>query len=450
MLLCCYVAMLLSPSVHAQENDWVFGGDDPIKTQGEAIDACEEKGELSADCMVQFNLDKHLVAALCSTGGIGCTANPEKAEEFRKGSALGQMGNLIATLYTPPASSVYYAYDLLHNAGLVPKAYAQGIGFSGLSPILGLWKMFRNISYMLLVVFLIIIGLMVMFRMKIDPQTVISVQNALPRIAVTLLLITFSYAIAGFMIDLMYLAILLVIALLGQGGAIPAGATEVVQGRYLTEGLRNLFGGVFGAGTRGIDDIVKLLTGGWLADFSWGIGWIARAVLGVIVSLFVVIALLFVSVKIFLALLNSYIQVILAIIFAPFQLVFGALPGQNPFGGWLKGLIANLIVFPATAAILILAMFFTTQNVKIWTPPMLSSTTGGGVTGLIGLGLVLFIPTLLDKIKEMFAAKPTMPMGLGTIMGPTTGGVMNLLQLAGTLRTSGVWPTKPAPAAEKK
>jgi len=46
-----------------------------------------------------------------------------------------------------------------------------------------------------------------MFRAKINPQTVISVENSLPKIVVALLLITFSFPIAGFLIDLTYISI---------------------------------------------------------------------------------------------------------------------------------------------------------------------------------------------------------------------------------------------------
>ena len=37
-----------------------------------------------------------------------------------------------------------------------------------------------------------------------SPQTIVTIQSALPKIVVTLILVTFSYAIAGFMVDLVY------------------------------------------------------------------------------------------------------------------------------------------------------------------------------------------------------------------------------------------------------
>ena len=60
---------------------------------------------------------------------------------------------------------------------------------------------------------------MIMFRMKINPQTVINIENALPRIVVAMLLITFSFAIAGFLIDMMYVLIAIIISLVSGNGA---------------------------------------------------------------------------------------------------------------------------------------------------------------------------------------------------------------------------------------
>jgi hypothetical protein len=151
---------------------------------------------------------------LCGLIGEACTDNPKDGEKNFNHSLFGFMTNLIVLPYAnPPASGVYWAYSGLQNAGFVPKTYAaEGIGFAAIKPFMSIWKVFRDISYMLLVLVLIAIGFMIMFRAKLNPQTVISVENSLPKIVVALLLITFSFPIAGFLIDLMYVMILLVIS----------------------------------------------------------------------------------------------------------------------------------------------------------------------------------------------------------------------------------------------
>src|SRR3990170_138343 len=130
-------------------------------------------------------------------------------------------------------------------------AYAQGAGYTALSPLIPLWTAFRNISYLAFVVIFILIGFMIMFRAKLDPQTVVNVQNSLPKLVITLLLITFSFAIAGFMVDLIYLGIYLMLSVLASQGLI----SNAVAARNTLIG-ENLFtflfkGGIFRAGQTG-------------------------------------------------------------------------------------------------------------------------------------------------------------------------------------------------------
>jgi len=155
---------------------------------------------------------------ICGMMGEACTDRPEDGDINYNKSILGFMSNIIILPFkAPPASGVYWAYSGLQNAGLISKSYAaEGIGFAAISPFMNLWKIFRDLSYMLLVLVLIGIGFMIMFRMKINPQTIISVENSLPKIVVSLILITFSFAIAGFLIDLMYIIIAISISLLSN------------------------------------------------------------------------------------------------------------------------------------------------------------------------------------------------------------------------------------------
>ena len=153
-------------------------------------------------------------------GGAWDTSDPSGSVlplNFQHGALSGLGGSIIAMYANPPASTREYAIDLGKTLGFLPKyAVAQGIGFSGLSPLLPIWKVSRDISYGILAVILIVVGLMVMFRKKIDPKTVVTVQNSIPRIVVALLLVTFSYAIVGILIDGMYLLIALIVSMISS------------------------------------------------------------------------------------------------------------------------------------------------------------------------------------------------------------------------------------------
>jgi len=377
--------------------------------------------------------------------------NPERG--YKK-STLANVSNLIDGIYSnPPASFTYYAYDLLHNAGLVPKAHAQGIGFSGLTPLLPLWKAFRNIAYMLIVVVLIVIGFMIMFRMKINPQTVISIQNALPRIAITLLLITFSYAVVGLMIDLMYLGILLVASVLGNAAGFDPERIASLQSHYTTGGLGTLFGAVFTGGFGALDDFFKaLLPGnaaistlvalvaglsGTLGPAGWPAGILGAAVPTALFLFIFALSLLFILIRIFIVLLSSYIQIILALIFGPIQILFDAIPGRSGFMSWLLGIVANLIVFPVTALMLILGAILTTANInpgagELWSPPLVGALTGGKATvAFIGVGILMLTPGMASRAKKMLQPKPAMPIGPGAILAPFGMATQQTLTTAG-------------------
>lgn len=356
-------------------------------------------------------------------------------------TAMGTITQLMASMYAnPPASGIAYTYDLLAGAGfLAPPAYAQGIGFSALSPFLPFWKVTRNISYMLLIVVMVAIGFMIIFRTKIDPKTVIGVQAALPKIVFTLILITFSYPIVGFMIDLMYLVMAIAISLMisGMGGNLAGADVANLQSTYMTAGLGDLFGAVFwpmGAVLVGLKSLLLPSTG-----FAAAIGIIvaitqgplALLITGIPAALFTLIialGLLFTFIRLLLLLANSYIQLLIGLILGPILLLGEAIPGKSAFSGWFLNIIANLVVFPATAVIIMFSVWLASQgqlNTTTWSPPFLGVANPG--TGLfhafLGLAVIFMAPTLVATIKKAFHPKPVVPAGVGTAFAPATGAI---------------------------
>lgn len=65
-----------------------------------------------------------------------------------------------------------------------------------------LWSQSRNIAYLFFVIAMIVIGFMIMFRNKIGGQMMVTITNSIPQLIVCLILVTFSFAIAGIMLDL--------------------------------------------------------------------------------------------------------------------------------------------------------------------------------------------------------------------------------------------------------
>ncbi len=143
-----------------------------------------------------------------TTGKIGYNpASLDKDGSPKIGGIVGASTNLISALYTPTISTSQYTDYLAQNFGIVKPAYAQefGYGFQGLNPLLTLWTAIRNMAYFLLMVAFVIIGLGIMLRIEMSPRTIMTIQNQIPRIIVCIILVTFSYGIAGLLIDTMWL-----------------------------------------------------------------------------------------------------------------------------------------------------------------------------------------------------------------------------------------------------
>jgi len=183
----------------------------------------------------------------CSTIGELCENGLDPEINAAK-SISGKLTSIVAAPYAnPPASGVYFVYESLHHNGFIPQAYAaEGIGFASMQSLLPAWKQFRNVSYLILILVIIAIGFMIMFRMKLNPQTVISIESALPRIVITMILIGFSFAIAGFLIDLMYILMAMLLSIFSNLLNIDVGD---LYGKYLKAGPDDIFNLVTGDAT---------------------------------------------------------------------------------------------------------------------------------------------------------------------------------------------------------
>lgn len=330
-----------------------------------------------------------------------------------------------ASLFNRPVKTSVYVADVLKNTNLVPQAYAQGIGFAGLNPILNIWKAFRNLAYFAFIVIFVIIGFMIMLRKKISSNAVVTIQEALPKIIVTLLLITFSYAIAGLVIDLMYFSIFVLTGLLEQAGLLVANGASAAN---TTLFRRNIIG-------IGISYFTGVTEPAGMAAEAMGqlvaqvFGGIVGAVANIIFYLIFAVAVLIAVFRTFIQLVMAYIGIILSTIFAPLQLLPNAFPGSDAFQKWLRGLIANAAVFPVTAAIVLLGVILCTDsdgNARLgipvtpnpptfdyagFLPPLLygaNAADGGSVNAvqvLIGFGLIMLLPEVVKITKETLQVK---------------------------------------------
>ncbi|MGI5826171.1 MAG: hypothetical protein ACOX50_02030 [Patescibacteria group bacterium] len=353
------------------------------------------------------------------------TDNPQNLPSLYKGGMIMSLGKMVDTLcFNPPVSSKEYFADVSKNFG-VKTAHAQGIGFAGLQNLLPLWKATRNLAYVFFVLIFMYVGLAIMFRVKIDPKTVISIQSALPKFIIALILITFSYAIVGLMIDLIYVLIYLgIVALREPIMAYSDKSVVDLQAEYMNASFFKIVELLWTGAGRTIQETTDLPTGGIaFAGFlavaiaslitSWASGFALAALLPVLVIAIILVVLVF---KLFFALLSAYINIIIAVIIGPIQIMMGAIPGSSGgFNVWFKNLLANILVFPAVILVLLIGWLLTGANGPRWEPPMFA-TGGSALPGIIGMGLLLLTTKIPDMIKEAFKIKG---QGYGKAIGET-------------------------------
>ncbi len=463
--------MSTPPQVLAAVGGWMPKSPEEV---GLAIEQSDSTGQMSFEGYTG-NWMTYFLPANLSCQLTGCLVDPAFAgSAFHvKNSMLGQATSGIAMIYdTPPANTMAFIYDTGQTLGFIPRqAYAQGTGFTGLAPILPIWKAFRNLAYLLLAFVMIIVGFMIIFRRNIDPHTVVTIQNALPRIVLTLILITFSYAIVGLLIDLMYVGIFLAYSIFYSTGLLPDTVTsgapgtggvlntrEVVTNGSLYEAFHLVFpeniisiakdafalfdhaSGDAGTRTNAGGGMFNLDIGQMISDFAGDIaGQAAQFTLGGLFTLALSIGIFFIFVRLFFVFISAYINIIVSLVFGPLQILMDAIPGTNSFDNWLRNLIGNIAVFPVASVMIMLALVFhgaaeqaDATNSALWTPPYydLFSPTPSAIGTLFSLGVLLVIPQTIKGIKESIKGNAALPIGLGSVFAPAgsaVGGATSLL-----------------------
>lgn len=334
-----------------------------------------------------------------------------------------------------PISGVQYIRNLGHELSPVNSAKAQGYGYSQLqTSIQKYWSGFRNMAYAIVVLITIIFAFMVMFKMKLDPQTVITVQSALPKIIGGVILATFSFAIAGLLIDLMYVVGGIFAWLLQAADFAGAGSYEVIMHPFAGV-LDNftIFWYMFAYAIMfALALIFAILTiaGGSLIIFGSYYGTITSLVF-ILLWVWIVVLMVWYTIKIPWVLIKNLISIYISIVTAPLQIMVGTLVPSLGFGQWLKKLISELLVYPVTGLFMILAVIMLGSSVKssisvfthlkpvadklndlfgvhittgvLWAPDIIGGT--GAMSPLLWLAasfsLIALLPKVIDLMKSL-------------------------------------------------
>lgn len=374
------------------------------------------------------------------TGQIGYEKNT--------GGLIGLVTTMIGYTYVIPVHAGDYFAAMGSHFGIAKTTYAANIdGVQALSYVQSAWITFRNFAYILFVFIFVLIGLAIMLRIRIDPRTVMTIQNQIPKLIVGIILVTFSFAIAGLLIDFMWIAIYFMINTLHQADANisavnitaalntsapnfvnnsntvgPDGGILGVASNVSLQ-IGGLVSGLLNSGSQPGGNALDLLTN----PIGTVVGAILGAIAGVLAFFIIAIALLWALLRLWFSLIKAYISILIDVIFAPFWIMAGLVPGVGQsvgIGAWLRDIIANLAVFPAVITMLAIGKLLVDSlsngaynGTTSFTPPLIGSQLNGeGLGSLIMLGIILASPSVAESIKKAVKASGT-GFGLGKGLG---------------------------------
>jgi hypothetical protein len=377
-----------------------------------------------------------------------------------KGSLLVASNDLIVNTYenTDQLSGIDYMAETLEDAGVVQKVEAQAPGAVTFKPVLEIWKVVRNVSLGFVVLIGLVLAVMILLRVR-QGQGYVTILNALPKIIIAVLLILFSYSIAGFIVDLSNVAEKTGVSLffndkfLSQTEYLdrlpsetpnyypanifgPMGQDEIKEKYdYEEDNIQdfNIFRliSVFteyktwgsvdceeGGGTcpLSVRDIIRSPTNIGLIDT--GLDLVekvpAEELLGLIITIVIITGVL----KVFFALIENFTKMILYTIFAPVVFLFYPLsPGVAM--SWFRYFLASSLLFPAAFLMMFLAAIIMGYPKAPWytqetgteiagiAPNLLVYSTNVSENGevnyltrMVAIMIVLMIPILPQYIMQ--------------------------------------------------
>lgn len=333
------------------------------------------------------------------------------------GGLMGTVNTVMVALYTNPSSSTgMYLANLGENMGIVSPAYAQenisGPGSGVIRPVFNLWKVCRDAAYVLYIVIFIIVGFMIMFRRKLNQNTAVSVQTALPGLVIGLILVTFSYFLSALMVDLSFVGMSFVALFFKQVG--PNVFTDPVaasgQNIFVMTGGFIFNGSHFETIAGPVKDVFQALVPGGIfkpnVPVLGGVGGVLGGGIGFIVLVIVIIGFAIQMIRVMWQLLTAYLTIMVTTSISPLIILLSSVPGQgNKLPLWWKTVLGNVLVFPAVfAGFLFAGMMITTlkgaNNTSPQTMPFFYDMKSDVLSAIIGYAILMAIPQVSGSVKK--------------------------------------------------
>jgi len=402
-----------------------------------------------------------LLAPEVTENGDAAMNNPNVPYDLKRG-LLGMVedaGNLTYATYPTINIPEHLAQNWVPGyQDSVTSLYAQNSsvghesGYSELmhSGISSLWNRTLNLAYVAFVIIMIVAGFMIMFRHKLGGQTMVTIGNVLPGVIISLVLATFSFAIAGLIIDLGGVLTGLVAFILGDGAEVQSISgigglmSAVLSGGVGMTSLISGVGGLF------IGGIAAVKAGGLAAIASGPVGWLILGSVGAIGIIFaiVIIGVIFVgAVKVIIALYKAYFNLLLAVVLGPVQITLGAMPGNSHMvNNWFLTILRNVLVFPVVLFIVNIpnALMNSGSDILLRFPGKLvyedpATYSAGGVNAAGGLFIfilkifVLYFAAQAPKFLESWFP-PNTPKAIGEGIGAANASLSKIPLVGGLFR----------------
>jgi len=298
-----------------------------------------------------------------------------------------------ALLYSPPHLDVteHLAREWIPNYDHEGGVYAREPGYSQLlgTGIASIWSVVRNVAYMFFVLVFVVGGFMIMFRHKLGGQTIVLVYNTLPNVVLGLILVTFSFAIAGFIIDVGGVLINVIAGLLGP---------QIDTTTPFSVAYGYIYGGSpFNIVVLFMENILSFLFG------TLGLRYEGSLFVALVIMLILVLVVLFASIRIFFALMKAYIGILIDTIASPIVFAIATIPGkQAVMFDWFYRVGKNVLIFVFIFFLVNLPIFLMGQvdmfggNLGTGHPP--GSIDPGG---MIVAGMAIYILFLAGNVPRM-------------------------------------------------
>ncbi len=273
--------------------------------------------------------------------------------------------------------------------------YAGGYKDLQDSGISSLWSTTRNIAYAGYVIIMIIVGFMIMFRNKIGGQMMVTVGNAIPKIIISLILVTFSFAIIGLIIDIGGIATNMVAAIYYRNDL--AKSIEVTNPWSLFGEIFSSSGLAVGSGITGGLGLAGIVG---LMFFSGPVGWILAGLGLLLVGLIVSGIILVGAIKLWIVLIKAYLGILINVVTAPLAIMASSIPGNDAMmANTFKSALRNALVFPLAYAIVNLPYYIADRGISLTFPNTLTGVQGGSESTFLSGALIG-----IAKIVAVYAA----------------------------------------------